>query len=75
MRTITFMGPLRRPDQATIDHVVHTAESVGDLLTKLGYPETQHRFIRVFSQGIRLGSENPLPSTGEIVLMLPLGGG
>ncbi len=69
------MGPLRRPDQATIDHVARTAESVGELLTTLGYPENQHRFIRVFAQGVRLRSDNALPSTGEIVLMLPLGGG
>ena len=72
---LVFMGPLKRPSDDVIDNAIHTASTTGDLMTKLGYPEHQQRFIQVFVEGRRLDTNDSLPEAAEITLFLPMGGG
>ena len=72
---LVFMGPLKRPSDDIIDSATQTASTTGDLLTKLGYPDHQHRFIRVFAEARRLDVNDSLPETAEITILLPMGGG
>ena len=74
---ITFLGPIMKPDPKRLAAAESSGpiESVTHLLNQLGYPEDQHRLIRVFIEGETIEGSDPIPEVDEIMLMLAVGGG
>jgi len=75
--TLTFVGPITRPSPERIasaqEHGVFP--TVEALLTHLGYQPVQFPYIAVLVDGARLHAWEPTPDSGELVVMVPTGGG
>jgi sulfur carrier protein ThiS len=75
--TLTFVGPISRPSPERVAEAQargHFA-TVDDLLAHLGYQPVQFPHIAVLSDGVRLHAMDPVPDHGELVVMVPTGGG
>jgi hypothetical protein len=75
--TLTFVGPITRPTPERIASAQAQGSfpTVEALLTHLGYSPVQFPYIAVLVDGVRLHAMDPTPATGELVLMVPTGGG
>lgn len=72
---LAFIGPIARPEAAAVEAALQQATTVAELLAALGYARHQLRFIRV-AEGERLMRlHEPLPTSGRLVLSVPMGGG
>jgi len=75
--TLTFVGPITRPPPerlaAVVDHGPYT--NVHAFLGALGYQPVQFPYIAVLVDGARLHASDPTPDSGELVIMVPTGGG
>jgi len=74
---ITFVGPISRPspDLVASAQVLGIFPTVEALLAHLGYQSVQFPHIAVLHEGVRLHALDPVPTEGEIVVMVPTGGG
>ncbi|MBU1221419.1 hypothetical protein KKF34_13910 [Myxococcota bacterium] len=73
---IQFLGSIFKPEQKLIDKVEsNPPPTVPQLLSELGYPGEQHRFISVIVGGRRLRFNESIASVEEIIITVPVGGG
>jgi len=74
---LTFVGPISRPspELVTSAQARGSFPTVEALLAHLGYQPVQFPHIAVLSDGVRLHALDPVPSEGELVVMVPTGGG
>lgn len=75
--TLTFVGPISRPSAERIASAqAHGAfDTVDDLLAHLGYLPVQFPHIAVLHEGRRLHASERVPDHGELIVMVPTGGG
>ncbi len=75
--SLTFVGPISRPSPERVASAQAHAPfpTVEALLAHLGYQPVQFPHIAVLSDGVRLHSLDPVPTEGELVVMVPTGGG
>lgn len=75
--TLTFVGPISRPAAERIasaqEHGIF--DTVEDLLAHLGYLPVQFPHIAVLHEGRRLHALERVPENGELIIMVPTGGG
>lgn len=73
---LTFVGPIARPrDEAIASAQQRHFDAVEDLLAHLGYLPVQFPHIAVLHEGRRLHAREPVPDQGEVIVMVPTGGG
>jgi hypothetical protein len=75
--TLTFVGPITRPtpERVASAQAHGVFPSVEALLAHLGYQPVQFPYIAVLVDGVRLHAWDPTPDSGELVVMVPTGGG
>jgi len=75
--SLTFVGPISRPSPERIASAQShgSFSTVEALLAHLGFQAVQFPHIAVLSNGVRLHVMDPVPAEGELVLMVPTGGG